>query len=195
MSSETSTDQQQFQPWQLFTLAGLGAATGVVFLEVFLWHADRASAILLSLVVGAAAATGFAAYRTFVPLALGDQRSGSDIIAGRTRAALEREKTLALRSIKELEFDHAMGKVSQKDFAEMEARLRARAARLMRQLDAGTTSYRDEIEKELAKRIGAPPPVQATPSRAATRPCAACGTSNDTDAKFCKACGARMEAA
>ena len=195
MSSETSTDQQQFQPWQLFTLAGLGAASGVVFLEVFLWHADRVSAILLSLVVGAAAATGFAAYRTFVPLALGDQRSGSDIIAGRTRAALEREKTLALRSIKELEFDHAMGKVSQKDFAEMEARLRARAARLMRQLDAGTASYRDEIEKELAKRIGAPPPVQATPSRVITRPCAGCGMSNDTDAKFCKACGARVEAA
>jgi hypothetical protein len=30
-----------------------------------------------------------------------------------------------LRSIKELEFDRAMGKMSEKDFAEMSARLRA----------------------------------------------------------------------
>ena len=50
------------------------------------------------------------------------------MLGGRTRAALEREKTLSLRSIKELEFDRAMGKVSEKDFAEMGARLRARAA-------------------------------------------------------------------
>ena len=44
---------------------------------------------------------------------------------------------LTLRSIKELEFDHAMGKVAQKDFAEIGARLRARALELMDQLDSG----------------------------------------------------------
>ena len=74
------------------------------------------------------------------------------MLARRTRAALEREKTLVLRSIKELEFDRGMGKVSEKDFAEMSARLRARAARLMRQLDAGSL-YREQIEKEIAQRL------------------------------------------
>ena len=56
--------------------------------------------------------------------------SGLDVplVGGRARAALEREKTLVLRSIKELEFDHAMGKVSDEDFAEM-ARPPARARR------------------------------------------------------------------
>ena len=53
----------------------------------------------------------------------------------RTRAALEREKALALRSLKELEFDRAMGKVSEADFAEVAERLRARAMRVMQQLD------------------------------------------------------------
>ena len=48
-------------------------------------------------------------------------------IGGRTRVALEREKTLVLRSIKELEFDFAMGKIAKADFDEMSARLRARA--------------------------------------------------------------------
>ena len=58
-------------------------------------------------------------------------------IGGRTRIALEREKTLVLRSIKELEFDFAMGKIAKADFDEMSGRLRARALGLMRQLDAG----------------------------------------------------------
>jgi hypothetical protein len=49
-----------------------------------------------------------------------------------------------------------MGKVSDKDFAEMSGRLRARAARLIRQLDAGA-GYRNEIEREIVKRIGAAP--------------------------------------
>ena len=69
----------------------------------------------------------------------------------RARAALEREKTLVLRSIKELEFDRAMGKVSAKDFDEMAGRLRARAMTLMKQLDAGGSGYR-EVDRARAQR-------------------------------------------
>ena len=75
------------------------------------------------------------------------------MVGQRTRAALEREKLLALRAIKELEFDRAMGKLSESDWQEMSGRLRARAARLMRQLDAGA-GYREQVEQELAKRLG-----------------------------------------
>ena len=74
------------------------------------------------------------------------------MVGQRTRVALEREKLLTLRSIKELEFDRAMGQLSDEDWNEMSGRLRARAARLMRQLDAGA-GYREQIEKDLAKRI------------------------------------------
>src|SRR5215813_2321559 len=101
MSSETSinagapprANNDPFQPWQLFTLAGLAAATAIVFLEVFVWHADRSTAVLLSIIVGAAALAGFTVYRTFAPLAGSEDSTGSEILAGRTRAALEREKT------------------------------------------------------------------------------------------------------
>ena len=128
---------------------------------------------------------------------------------GRTRAALEREKTLVLRSIKELEFDHAMKKVAQRDFDEMSARLRARAMRLMKQLDQA--GYRQTIEQELARRVvdledvtassesapAAAAPAHASPgtlSSAAAVTCA-CGTVNDADARFCKNCGNRLAAA
>ena len=109
------------------------------------------------------------------------------MLGGRTRAALEREKTLVLRSIKELEFDRGMGKVSEKDFAEMSARLRARAARLMRQLDAGSV-YREQIEREIERTAVGPE------SRSAVGPvaCASCNVANDRDARFCKSCGARL---
>ena len=92
------------------------------------------------------------------------------MIGQRTRVALEREKMLALRSIKELEFDRAMGKLSDDDLQEMSGRLRARAARLMRQLDAGA-GYREQIERDLAKRLGEKATATA-PVRSAA--CASC---------------------
>ena len=209
MSSETSTESQPaFEPWQLFTLAGLIGATIAVFMAR---GESPAAVIMISLTIFAAAVVGIAALRTFLPLTQKSATFGPRLLGGRTRAALDREKTLVLRSIKELEFDRAMGKVSEKDFADMSGRLRARAARLMRQLDAGA-GYRSEIEKEITKRIGEAPagskvqdPAYAEQGRSLddvervllSRPagtCASCGKTNDADARFCKHCGHSLEA-
>ena len=178
------------EPWQLFTLAGLIGATVVVLVSR---GQTPAGIILLSLTIFTAAAVGMAAWRTLAPFTGSEEPAGPEILGGRTRAALEREKTLVLRSIKDLEFDRAMGKVSDKDFAEMSARLRARAARLIRQLDGGR-SYREQIEQEIARRVGkaARPPAQRP---TATNACGACGTENDGDARFCKRCGANVGSA
>jgi hypothetical protein len=207
MSSEISTEPQPaFEPWQLFTLAGLIGATIAVFMAR---GESPAAVIMISLTIFAAAVVGIAALRTFLPLTQKSATFGPRLLGGRTRAALDREKTLVLRSIKELEFDRAMGKVSEKDFAEMSGRLRARAVRLMRQLDAGS-GYRSTIEQEITKRIGEAPagskvqdPAYAEQGRSLddvgrvllSRPagtCASCGTTNDADARFCKHCGAAV---
>jgi len=204
MSSETSTepgrlasppaDQAAFQPWQLFTLAGLIGAT----IAVFVSRGESASGVVLvSLTIFAAAAVGLAALRTLLPFTREGTPTGTRVLDSRTRTTLEREKALALRSIKELEFDRAMGKVSEKDFAEMSGRLRGRAAGLLRQLDAGT-SYRDQIEAEIARRSTASASSKSA-QPAAKGPvrvkCEACSTVNDADAKFCKGCGGRLETA
>jgi hypothetical protein len=207
MNSATSTDPQSLQPWQFFTLAGLIGATIVVFVSE---GQSPAGIILLSLIIFGAAAVGIAAWRTFLPLAGANEPAGPQMFGGRTRAALEREKTLVLRSIKDLEFDHAMGKVSDKDFSDMSARLRGRAAGLIRQLDAGI-SYRQAIEAEIEKRVGpkpaavgkarplSAPPVDGGPDIAApatdekrTKICLSCCTQNDPDARFCKGCGYQL---
>jgi hypothetical protein len=191
-SSALKTSEDTLQPWQLFTLAGLIGATIVVFMSR---GQSPAGVIVLSALVFAAAAVGAAALRAFLPLTSRMPEDEPQILGGRTRAALEREKTLVLRSIKELEFDHAMRKVSEKDFAEMSGRLRARAARLMRQLDAGSM-YREAIEKEIERRLGGAgsaeqlvAPAGVAASGSAGTICASCETRNDPDARFCKSCG------
>ena len=158
MSSETSTREVRpkpddtsdgLQPWQFFVLAALGCATAVTFMAR---GQGPTAVILLGVLMATAALVGYAALRALRPL-VSLEEDRTVMVGQRTRVALEREKTLALRSIKELEFDRAMGRLSDADWKEMSGRLRARAARLMRQLDAGS-GYRDQIERDLAKRIG-----------------------------------------
>jgi len=182
MSSETSTNT--LQPWQFFVLAALGCATAVTFMSR---GRGLAAIVLLSVLMACAALVGMAALRALRPL-VSPEDDRTIVIGRRTRAALEREKMLALRSIKELEFDRAMGKLSEDDWKEMSARLRARAARLMRQLDAGE-GYRPQIERELEKRLG---DVSRSAKAPAERVCAACSTANDADARFCKSCGTKL---
>jgi pyruvate/2-oxoacid:ferredoxin oxidoreductase beta subunit len=204
MSSETSTStsnrsvrlpadvrlkpdaaQDGLQSWQFFVLAALGCATAATFLARGHGYLPI---LLISLLMAATGLVGLAVVRAVRPL-VSDQEDRTTMVGQRTRAALEREKLLALRAIKELEFDRAMGKLSESDWQEMSGRLRARAARLMRQLDAGA-GYREQVERELAKRLDAT--ATAVPVAPAARFCAACGTSRDADAKFCKNCGAKL---
>jgi hypothetical protein len=202
MSSETSTDKVRLkpdlteaggsvrlqpdhglQPWQFFVLAALGCATAVTFIAR---GQSVTSIVFLSILMATAALVGLAALRTLRPLVSPDE-DRTVMIGHRTRVALEREKMLALRSIKELEFDRAMGKLSDADWKEMSGRLRARVGRLMRQLDAGA-GYRDRIERELEKRLGEKVPAISPSERA----CASCATVNDADARFCKNCGQKI---
>ena len=173
------------QPWQFFLLGGMLAATATVIVAT---GQSPANIIILSLTVVSVGFVGLGAYRMLSPL-VSDQPDAPVTIGGRTRVALEREKTLVMRSIKELEFDFAMGKIARADFDEMSARLRARALGLMKQLDAGG-GYRDQIAKEVADRLAGDGPIAPQPAAAGV--CEECSTQNDIDAKFCKNCGAKL---
>jgi hypothetical protein len=206
-----------FHPWHFFVLAALAAATAAVLMSK---QAAPEHLILISIAIGAAGAAAAAFYRTLAPFTVRDITLLGQRQSDRARAALEREKALVLRSIKELEFDRAMGKVSPRDFDEMAARLRARAMMLIKQVDEGGSGYRELIERELSARLVTrarsggsteqPPAFKVEPAevlpattesaeswgeRTSDRSqCAACGTGNDPDAAFCKRCGARLDA-
>ena len=174
---------QGLQSWQFFVLAALGCATAVTFL---VRGQGVTLIVLMTILMGAAALAGMAALRAVRPLVT-EHQDRTQMIGERTRVALEREKMLALRAIKELEFDRAMGKVSEDDFRDMSGRLRARAGRLMRQLDA-SAGYRGRIERDLAKRLG----EKTAGAEPVTPTCAKCSTANDADAQFCKGCGEKL---
>jgi zinc ribbon protein len=180
-----TADSQQLQPWQFFVLAALGCATAATFMAR---GRGITAVIMLSMLMAGAAMIGLAALRAFRPLVSQDEDRAA-LLDRRARAALEHDKLLALRAIKELEFDRAMGKLSDEDFKEMSGRLRAKAARLVRQLDAGA-GYRDQIERDLARKLADRDVRSAKAS--AERVCASCSAPNDDDARFCKNCGAKL---
>ena len=198
-----------FKPWHFFVLASLMLATVAVVMSR---QSTPEHLVLISFTIAAAGAAAAGFYRMLAPLATEDGSIFSEPLTERSRLALEREKALTLRSIKELEFDSAMGKLSPKDFEEMGGRLRARAIAVMKQLDEGGSAYREIIERELSARMGAaigdrsfrlqPEPAKAIGEAKASpyvRPqvapgtCASCGTANDHDAAFCKRCGTKLE--
>lgn len=178
-----------FRPWHFFVLASLVAATAAVIVSR---QSTPEHLILISVTIGAAglAAAGF--YRMLAPLAADDIQAFTEPLSERARAVLEREKTLALRAIKEVEFDRAMAKLSARDFDEMAGRLRARAIALMKQLDEGTSPYTPIIERELSARLAGGGPAPETVRGDLPMVCPACGTANDPDAAFCKRCGGRL---
>jgi len=182
------------QPWHVLTLATMAALTAGVF---FTTGTPIVNVAFVSVAIATSALAAVGLYRTLMPLVTPDAGEQIEMVAGRTRAALEREKMLVLRSIKEVEFDRAMRKISDADYQEMVGRLRTRAAGLLRQLDGGGLGYRELIERDLATRIGpavARPAVEEEPARPRMAPgaCPACGVDNGADARFCKACGARV---
>jgi hypothetical protein len=176
------------RPWHFFLVAAALLAT----ITVLLMHGQPLEVLLLAVAtVAAAGYAGHSLYRTLSPLVSEGVGEDATMVAGRTRAALERDKMLTLRAIKDLEFDRAMGKIAEGDFDTMRDRLRARAVRLITQLD-GAAAYREMIERDLAARRPAdvPPRPSAAAATAPARPsCAECGTANESDARFCKNCG------
>jgi hypothetical protein len=190
--------RDQLRPWHFFVLASLLAATVAT---VMARQGRPEHLVLLGVLMGAAGLAAAALYRALVPLVRPEAAAGgAEPLSQTRRAVLEREKMLALRAIKELEFDRAMGKVSAKDFDEMAGRLRSRAMSFIRQLDEGGAGYRDLIERELSARLANQHGTRAkrdavSPGAEAAAPAnrlCACATMNDPDAAFCKRCGAKL---
>ena len=90
---------------------------------------------------------------------------------------LEREKRTLLKAIKEAEFDHQMGKLSQRDADEMIRGYRVRAIEVIKEIDRlglGTAgSVREQILREVRARVqleGKTPKKAAVEARAAGKP-------------------------
>jgi len=68
-------------------------------------------------------------------------------------SAEEEQKRAVLRALKDLEFERGVGKISEEDYAELSARYRAEARRLILAVDEGHAKERAEVERQLAIRL------------------------------------------
>ena len=191
MSSATSTDPG-LRPWQLFLLARHAGrhCRGDRRPPASRCRASSCSASPSS----RRASSRSARTRRWAARRAGPRRTEAAPAEGHARQALEREKALVLRSIKEIEFDHAMRKTATADFEEMRDRLR----RPRRGADPAARRQRlprRQMERDLARRTAAGATGRGQPDGArpaASDRCATCQTANDADARFCKQCGASL---
>ena len=175
---------------------GLGGAVVAGVYGVTVMHM-RMGAPLVVLALGGLTLvlSGIALWRVLDPLS----RANVDVASpaaprgsGRLRE-LEREKQLVLKAIKEVEVDYQMRKIAEPDYKDMVERYRARALRIIGELEAGD-NFRPLIERELRDRLAAAESAKAAAASATsiTGLCPSCSTRNDEDAQFCKRCGGTL---
>lgn len=119
-------------------------------------------------------------------------------------------QAVALRALKEIEFDRATGKLSDTDYEQLKAKYTAEAVAAMR----GEQGAGSREQKTIPARAVPGPRLPGPCSEHGTRPepdaqfcsecgrrlgagpgyCARCGTALERDARYCNSCGARVAA-
>ena len=124
---------------------------------------------------------------------------------------LAAERDSLLNALRDLDFDHATGKIGDEDYAPQRAQLVAQGVAVLKQLDAlgsnrGAASADDEIERAVAARrktragpnvedqIEAEVSTRRRPAPAADAvKCPACGHPAQPDDRFCAKCGTKLQ--
>ncbi|MFQ5676248.1 MAG: zinc-ribbon domain-containing protein [bacterium] len=104
---------------------------------------------------------------------------------GKFADLIEKRDSL-LAQIKELEFDHEIGKLSTEDFAEMNARYRTEAIAVLHRLDGKHHKKRpaQKLEEELGRL--------RSKRQKGIRYCSRCGQSTTKNDRFCSSCGQQL---
>ena len=124
------------------------------------------------------------------PLVLSPQpaTAGGQVSAGNgaLRALLQKKETI-YSNIRDLRFEHQMGKLSDTDFKELEAGYHREAAELLKKIDGlgGAASLEETLEQE----------VRDYREKGASAPgvCPACGKNPKPEHQFCTGCGAALQ--
>lgn len=163
----------------------MGAAAAAVYGVLVARMSFGALLVVLGLGGMTLVLAGVALFRMLDPLLRDEGRGGDAAAQTPTRLReLERDKQAVLKSIREIELDHQMRKISDADYHDLVQRYRGRAMRLIRELDAGG-NFRTLIEQELKSRV-------AAAETAMPHACPRCAVTNDPDAVFCKKCGQKL---
>jgi hypothetical protein len=78
----------------------------------------------------------------------------SESTAMRSRHDLLDQKEAVLKSLKDLEFEHEVGKLSDDDFQKLQSETRARAKLILKQLDDDVRAHRGKALQLLERELG-----------------------------------------
>ncbi len=199
--------------WALLVVTLLAASTAGTFYGVQLFLLTLAASVLLLVI--------FLLWSSVQALAGQSELSFEEAFSLGTRSAEEEQKRAVLRALKDLEYERSVGKISEEDFHEYSARYRGEAKRLIQNLNEHLAEQRQQVERELERRLSKPSKAQApsvpeteqddselastpeaaekplesapNPSTPQARECPACQVKNELDARFCKACGKSLD--
>ena len=100
--------------------------------------------------------------------------------------AEETRRGQAVAALREIEFDHATGKLSEDDYAELKAQFTAEAVAAARAESAAASDATAGLEDMIAARRN------VLASDAGPADCVTCGPRPEPDARFCSTCGKRL---
>ena len=124
---------------------------------------------------------------------------GLELATTRAPTELSDKKQRALRALKDLEQEHALGKIDDVDYAALDADYRAQAKDLIREMDDSLAPFREKAESLVREHLEKHPVVVEESPREeddddddGVIECPKCDTENDSDATFCKKCGEKL---
>lgn len=165
--------------------------------------------MILVIIAGSLVLVGIAALAILWPL-IQERRGVPDVaIAGEAARAgdpmvdLLAQRDSVYQALRELRFDHQVGKVSDTDFQVFDAQLKGQAVAVLKEIDSLQKAEADpaldaQVEAEIAALRRHPRPEEAAaPSEASERIapvnfCPKCGTRVRPGDRFCGTCGAGL---
>lgn len=155
MSEEEKRSDRAELEERLIRHLPLGAAALIVVITVIVGSIWGPSFGVLVLAVGAMLAAVATLWNSLRALFGETPLSREDAFAIGAPSAEEEQKRAVLRAIKDLEFEHGVGKISSEDYQELVTRYRAEAKRLLRTIDEHASPERERVERLVARHLRA----------------------------------------
>ncbi len=132
-----------------------------------------------------------------IPL-LRERKPEEDLVVEEDFEDLELERVLsqketALEAIRELEFDHAVGSLSDEDYAELKEKYERKAISVLKNLRGMGEAGGHGSGQEKGRKMGAARAKRGGRQMAREFACPECGASFRPEARFCASCGVELD--
>jgi len=180
------------------TGVGLGLAAITLVAAITIGFLAGVGMALLTILTGALLGAILLVWHSLRTLAGdADVDVGLELAHARAPTDLAERKQRALRALKDIEQEHALGKIDDVDFAALDADYRAQAKEVIREIDDSLEPFREKAEalvrEHLEKHpIKEEPVAEDDDEDDGDVECPKCETINDPDAAFCKKCGEKL---